>query len=118
MVRSADAIADAFMRTSLLRVVSSRVRGRRLQKPGSPPDTSSQAVQAVSPALCVQIREFAPDDLLLDGTEQPRRVTSLSFAFNAGQQMGAQDNPLSCGHFSLPSRSKPSGSIPQFLTSR
>ncbi len=118
MVRSADAIVDAFMRTSLLRVVSSRVRGRRLQSPSRAADASSQALQAASPALCFQIRELAPNDLLLDGTEQPRRVTSLSFAFNAGQQMGAQDNPLSCGHFSLPSRSKPSGSIPQFLTSR
>ena len=61
---------------------------------GWPAHTSSQAVQAVSPALCLQIREFAPDDLLLDGTEQPRRVTSLSFAFNVSQQLGTQDNPL------------------------
>ena len=100
MVRSADAIADAFMRTSLLRVVSSLVRGRRFQRPGRAEATSSQDRQAASHAFCFQIREFAPDDLVLHGTEQPRRVTSLSFAFNARQQMGAEYNSLSCGHFS------------------
>jgi len=78
------------MGTSLLRVLSSLVRGRRIQRPDPAAATYSQALQAASPALCFQVREFAPDDLLLDSMEQSRRVLALSFAFNADQEMCAE----------------------------